>query len=251
MLLLDRNWYPDYGTYPWIEAEVGERRAEEGRHKALEIDESKSYSTWEQVAGYFDGDGSVSIFVWKYVVSFYLDWADQSRGQLDQIAAFLTKEGIRVGFVRKMTRSSAFVLRIGEQGSVIRASEHLARLCFKKRSELTTVLEYRKLDLISGSEVQKRFERFVELGIRERHGKRRFRPMPWSFSVGYHLSRKSIALRGRLPYPRLSEAQQQEALERHNVFGESLSALSKSYGISRSAMWRMLKRNERNFLLST
>lgn len=39
----------------------------------------------------------------------------------------------------------------------------------------------------------------------------------------------------------LSEAQKREARERHKVFVESISALAKSYGISRSAMWRLLK----------
>lgn len=193
------------------------------------------------MAGYFDGDGSVTIIIWKFVISFCLDWADQSRSQLDQIAAFLRSQGIHVGVVRKMSSSAAYCLRIGDQESVVRVSEHLAPLCFKKRSELVTLLEYRKLDLITGSEVQARFERFVELGIRERHGKRVFKPMPWAFSVGYHLSRKNIALLSHRLHPFLSEAQKREAQERHNVFGESITALSKSYGISRSAMWRLLK----------
>jgi hypothetical protein len=227
-----------------VDKEAESNRTENRRLAALEIDQSKSYSTWEQVAGYFDGDGSVSVFVWKYVVSFYPDWSDQSRGQLEQIAAFSARQGIRVGYVRKMTRSAAHVMRISEQESVMQTSERLAPLCFKKRSELITVLEYRKLDLISGSEVQERFEGFVELGMRERHGNRRLAPVPWSYTEGYRISRKSIALLGHMPRLELSEAQRREALERHNVFGESISVLSKSYGLSRSAMWRLLKKSE-------
>jgi hypothetical protein len=121
-------------------------------------------------------------------------------------------------------------------------AERIAPYCFKKREELVTLLEYRKLDLITGSEVQRRFEEYVKIGKRERHGRRLFRPMPWSFSRGFHLSRLNIAILRRSPRPSLSEEQKREARERHNVFGESISALSLLYGVSRSAMWRVLKR---------
>jgi len=187
----------------------------------------------------------VSIFVGKFTIAFYLDWSDQCREQLEQIAAFLRSQGIRVGVVRKQSNSAAFGFRIGDGKSVIEIAERITPFCFKKRKELLTLLEYRKLDLITGSEVQHRFEQLVNVGMRERHGNRSFRPMPWTYSVGYHLSRKSIGLlshRYRL-FQALSEAQKQEAMERHNVFGESISALARSYGISRSAMWRLL-RNE-------
>jgi hypothetical protein len=202
---------------------------------------TRTYSTWEQVAGYFDGDGSVTIVVGKFTIAFYLDWSDQSREQLSQIVTFLRDQDIRTGVVRKMSNSAAYLLRIADQESVARVAESLAPFSYKKKKELATLLEYRKLDLITGSEVQRRFERFVESGTRERHGKRFFRPMPWAYSVGYHLSRKSIALLSHRLHPSLSEAQKREARERHNVFGESIRALSKSYGISRSAMARLLK----------
>lgn len=203
---------------------------------------SKTYPTWEQLAGYFDGDGDggVSIFLWKFVVSFYIDFADQCEGQLRQIVAFLRVQGINTGTVRKASGVNAHTLRIADQASVVRVAERLVPFCFKKRAELLTLLEYRKLDLVTGSEVQSRFEHYVMVGMRERHGKRPFRPMPWAFSIGFRLSRM-----GRRRHPRkrfvLSEAQKREARERHNVFGESVKALSLSYGLSRSAMWRVLK----------
>ncbi|HEV2121127.1 MAG TPA: LAGLIDADG family homing endonuclease [Candidatus Bathyarchaeia archaeon] len=199
------------------------------------------YSTWEQVAGYFDGDGSVSIFIGKFTIAFYLDWADQSKDQLVQVTEFLRRQGIHTGDPRKMSNSAAYSLRIADQDSVVKVAELIAPYCHKKRKELLTLLEYRKHDLISATEVQRRFQRFVELGIRERHGRRPFRDMPWSYSVGYHLSRKNIWLLSHRPRLILSEAQKREALQRHKVFGESISALSLFYGISRSAMGRLLK----------
>jgi hypothetical protein len=141
-----------------------------------------------------------------------------------------------------MTNSAAYALRIGDQDSVIKVAERILPFCYKKGAELSTLLEYRKLDLITGSEVQRRFTQYVLGGSRERHGKRLFRPMPWAFSVGYRLSRRNRALLYLTPRPTLSEAQRREARERHNIFGESVSALSKRYGVSRSAMWRALKK---------
>jgi len=141
-----------------------------------------------------------------------------------------------------MTNADAHTLRIAEQESVVRVAENLLDHCHKKKMELMTLLEYRKFDLISGSEVQCRFERLVVMRIREKHGKRPFKPMPWAYSVGFHLSRKNIALLSHRLLPGLSEAQKQEARERHNVFGESITALSRLYGVSRSSVWRALKR---------
>ena len=202
----------------------------------------KAYSTWEQVAGYFDGDGSVTFFLWKFVVAFYLDFADQYRDQLEQIASFLRSQGIPIGVTHKVSKAQAYTLRIADQDGVVKVAEGIAPYCFKKKQELITLLEYRKLDLISGSEVQKRFRRYVEIGKRERHGNRPFRPMPWSFSVGFRISRRNSALFKRKPRQVLSEAQMREVRERHNVFGQSIDVLSLSYGVSRSAIWRLLKK---------
>jgi hypothetical protein len=171
----------------------------------------------------------------------YLGSADQGKEQLVQIAMFLRDHGFSVGESRKLSNAAAYALRIADQNSVVRIAEMMAPFCHKKIYELTTIVEYRKHDSITASEVQRRFERLVELGIRERHGKRRFRPMPWSYRAGYHLSRRNIWLLAHRPRHALTEAQRTEALERHKVFGESISALSWFYGVSRSAMARILK----------
>ncbi len=192
----------------------------------------------------------MSIVVGKFTIAFYLDWSDQSEGQLTQIADFLRKRSFRIGETHRLSKSKAFGLRIGEQKAVIGVAVNLVKSCFKKRAELVTVLEYRKLDLITGSEVQKRFEHSVRIGMRERHGSRAFKPMPWAFSVGYRLSKKSVALRSPQLRQKLSEAQKSELRSRHKVFGESLKTLSEAYGISRSAVWRLLN-SERKSRLSS
>jgi len=140
-----------------------------------------------------------------------------------------------------MTSSRASAFRIADQESVIYIAERLLPYCYKKRKELLTLLEYRKYDLITGSEVQRRFQELVRLELRERHGNRPFKPIPWAYSVGSQLSRKGRALATMKKWPTLSKAQKEDAIVRHNVFGMSITALSKLYGMSRSAVWRALK----------
>ena len=188
---------------------IGERRSDSfsAIDSVTSPGASKTYSTWEQLAGYFDGDGSVSVFIWKFVIAFYLDFADQYGEQLKQIVAFLRSQGISTGAARKMSNSAAYSLRIADQDSVMIVAEGISRFCHKKRAELETLLEYRKLDLITGSEVQSRFKHYVEIGMRERHGNRAFRPMAWTFSVDFRRSRMGRRRQPRKRWPVLSEAQ--------------------------------------------
>jgi len=204
--------------------------------------QGKTYDTWEQVAGYFDGDGSVSILLGRFTIAFYLDWSDQCKEQLSQVQDFITSRGLRVGDVHKLSNSDACGLRVGEQLTAVNIAEQMVPFSFKKRAELVTLLEYRKFDSITGSEVQSRFHEYVASKTREKHGNRRFKPMPWSYSEGYRLSKMNRALVTKNLRVTLSKAQLREAWRRHNVFGESYRALGESYGVSRTRMWRSLTR---------
>lgn len=144
--------------------------------------------------------------------------------------------------VRKGSNADVYVLRIADQESVMAVALRILPYCFKKKHELETLLDYRRLDILTGTEVQHRFDHYVEIGMRERHGKRTFVPMDWTFSVGFRRSRMGNSREYRKRWPVLSDAQKGEARERHNVFGESITALSVFYGVSRMAMWRLLKK---------
>lgn len=98
-----------------------------------ESDLAASYSTWEQLAGYFDGDGSVTIVLGKYTIQFYLDWADQSLEQLVQIASFLRSQNLKTGIVRKAISSESYYLRIADQKGVVAVAERLQPLLQENR----------------------------------------------------------------------------------------------------------------------
>jgi hypothetical protein len=51
--------------------------------------EYERYETWQQLGGYFDGDGNVGLEVVKYVLRFKLRFSDTWRPQIAAIKSFL------------------------------------------------------------------------------------------------------------------------------------------------------------------
>jgi len=79
---------PDYG------------HAVRALHDEKPLAELKGYRVWTQVAGYFDGDGSVHLRTDSPVVlRFALVWVDNCFEQLLQPKSFLCSRGITLGNV--------------------------------------------------------------------------------------------------------------------------------------------------------
>ena len=101
-----------------------------------------AYKTWAQVAGYFDGDGSVYLNTSSYeVLQFALVWVDNCRKQLGQLRHFLISRGISTGNVLRRG-DGVFTLAIASPQSVLKASKLLLPYCFKKKFELRLVIDY-------------------------------------------------------------------------------------------------------------
>lgn len=54
----------------------------------------RSYNSWQQVAGYFDGDGAVYVSAKKFVLRIRLCFYDVGKHQLENIDQFLRSNGI-------------------------------------------------------------------------------------------------------------------------------------------------------------
>jgi hypothetical protein len=66
----------------------------------LQIEYEYVYDSWDQVGGYFDGDGTVYINTRSSkVLQFSLIWVDNCRDQLGQLRRFLISQGISTGEV--------------------------------------------------------------------------------------------------------------------------------------------------------
>ncbi len=126
----------------------------------------KPYASWAQVAGYFDGDGNVTVVYRKFIVSFIFRRADQSRSQIEQLRKFLISE--RVCPTPKILFSGgSHQLTVAKTESIVKCAQEMVLYCFKKQLELQTVLDYHQ-NLLTGEDVSRRFAELASMGERER-----------------------------------------------------------------------------------
>jgi hypothetical protein len=156
-----------------------------------------SYSTWAQVAGYFDGDGSIVIRKISrgrpFTLNISLELADQSRMQINMIRDFLVFEHIKTG--RLAFRSRAWRLEVGTTEGVLKMLDKMIPFLCKKVSEARATIGYLN-DKITGNEFQGILLREVKAGNRERVGIQV--DLPWVRSEGLERASKYVAsLAGR------------------------------------------------------
>lgn len=127
------------------------------------------YSSWEQIAGYFDGDGNVGVEVVKRVLRLKIRFVDTWRPQIESIRAYLREIGISCGAVGKGDKrglwQAAYRLDIVEIDSVIRVAKVPLRFTVKKSPELRTVVDYLE-NRITGNQALEVFNEGVRTGRR-------------------------------------------------------------------------------------
>jgi hypothetical protein len=129
------------------------------------IEYDGAYKTWEQIAGYFDGDGTVYIDTTsKDVLRFSLVWVDNCREQIGQLRHFLVSQRISSGEVL-WRGDGTYTMQISSPRFVLQASKLLIPHCFKKRFELQVVIDYYE-NRISGTAALEGFNTSVTTGVR-------------------------------------------------------------------------------------
>lgn len=146
-----------------------------------------TYKSWRELAGYFDGDGTVEVNVHLFTIEIRLAFDENWRPHLEGIRNFLSERGIICGAVRKKDGFNTWHLVISQSPSVIRMAEELVRFTVKKRGELFAVLHYLK-DETTAEEFVEEINEFVRKG--ERTGKIRPDAAPYSRSLGKELAHK-------------------------------------------------------------
>lgn len=204
--------------------------------------ESRSYSTWEQVAGYFDGDGNVGVEVVKRVLRLKLRFVDTWKPQIESLAAFFGQRGISCSSIGKGDARGnwqpAYRLDIVEVRSVVEAAKGMIGHTVKKNPELRTVVEYLE-GRITGNQAIAAFNEAVRLG--RRRGKIRRENIPLTKSEGLRISQIENARRAREAYavevsPRIQESVRKDHAE-HKM---GHTRLSRKYGYSVSVIRRIL-----------
>ena len=128
------------------------------------------YDSWRQIAGYFDGDGTIYFSDTSnqpYKLSISLVFVDQSLDQLRMLRDFLNLHGIRTSHVLKRSDSIAYELAVSQFKSVKRALGRMTRFLCKKAIEAQAALDYYE-GRITGDQLVSVFQAEVDAGRRER-----------------------------------------------------------------------------------
>jgi hypothetical protein len=178
------------------------------------------YADWKQIAGYFDGDGSVIIKIRKFVLIFYLQWVDAYRPQLEQIFSFIRAGQEIPESIYPLPVQNAFSFRITRMQAVLSCAERMAPLAFKKRKELQVLIDYYH-NKITGDEAVKVINEQVL--SRCRSGRLLEVQLPHTHKDGKRLARR----RSNLDDTQLGEIRSQYRSSRASSY-----TLAKKYGVS-------------------
>src|SRR5467141_263936 len=128
------------------------------------------YKTWEQVSGYFDGDGTISFYDTSnqpYKLGLSLIFVDQSKDQINNVREFLNGRGVRTGNVLKTSKGTAYMVAVGRFAAVREALQQMLPHLNKKANEAEAALDYYE-GKITGNALTATFQKEVEAGRRER-----------------------------------------------------------------------------------
>ncbi len=200
------------------------------------------YSSWRQVAGYFDGDGNVGLEVVKRVLRFKVRFVDTWRPQIESIEHFLAQRGVRCSSigkdVKRGTWQTAYRLDVTEVRSVAKIARALLKHSVKKRAELGVVIDYLE-GRITGNQALEAFNEEVHSG--RRRGKIRTTNVPYTREVGLRLSKLENARKARAAYAVNVPNRIQVRIKRdHGQLKVGHVRLSKKYGYSVSVIRRVL-----------
>lgn len=151
-----------------------------------------AYKSWLQLAGYFDGDGTVyfsdtSNQPYKLRISFV--FVDQSIDQIRSVKGFLNRRGVRTSNILKRSDSNAYELAISEFVSVRRTLKRMGPFLCKKEIEARAALDYYE-GRITGNTLVAVLKAEVDAGRRERRNRKVSLNVPYTITDGDRIMRE-------------------------------------------------------------
>jgi hypothetical protein len=149
----------------------------------------QDYSSWRQVAGYFDGDGTIVISDTSnqpYKLSFSLAFVDQSEDQIRMLKRFFEKHGVVTSNVLKTSKGTALMIVVSRFDGVLFSLKAMRPYLFKKAIEAQAVIDYYE-GKIRGDDVFRVFQEEVEAGRRERRDRKVVIQVPYTYPDGHAL----------------------------------------------------------------
>lgn len=143
------------------------------------------YTTWEQVSGYFDGDGNISISDLSnlpYKLKLSLIFTDASPEQISMVREFLISKGIQTSSVLKTT-SEAWMIAISSYSAVLLCLKEMLPYLYKKANEARGAIDYYE-GRTSGNELVNLFKAEVDAKRRERRPRKVPIDVPYTIVEG-------------------------------------------------------------------
>jgi DNA-binding CsgD family transcriptional regulator len=193
---------------------------------------SNPYSSWGQVAAYFDGDGSVSTRVRTFTLTFSLEFAESYLPQLLQIRDFLSSERIYTRPIKIQRRSehiTNYVLTVYTQQEVLLVCKKMLPFVFKKEWDLQTTVDYLE-DRITGDEAIRRLNLSIESGRRE--GLVRKTSIPFRKTEGINMAALIGGRRSSASRAKLSKEQVEALRHIREKSGKSYAELARMFKVS-------------------
>ena len=150
------------------------------------------YKSWEQVAGYFDGDGNISISDLSnqpFKLSLSVIFTDLSSEQISMIRTFFVNRGIRTSNILRTSKGTAHMVAISTYEGVLAALKAMLPYLFKKANEAQAVIDYYE-GKIRGNDLVVLFEHEVAAVRRERRPRKVKIDVPFTFAEGDRLMKE-------------------------------------------------------------
>ena len=195
----------------------------------------EAYGSWRQIAGYFDGDGNVSISDMSdqpFKLRLSLIFTDGSPEQIYMIRTFFLNRGIRPSNVLKTSKGTASMIAISRFDGVLTAMKAMLPYLFKKANEALAVIDYYE-GRTSGNDLIAIFQQEVTARRREKHNHRVKIDVPYTYPEGDLLmkARRRQRIRDVIYESRakITERDYDSIRREHLEYGSPLSDLIRAY----------------------
>jgi hypothetical protein len=207
------------------------------------------YHSWCQVAGYFDGDGTIYFSDTSnqpYKLSISLVFVDQSVDQIGSVKNFLNGHGVKTSNTLKRSDAEAYELAVSQFKCVKRALKRMIPFLCKKEAEAKAALDYYE-GRITGNQLVVIFNGEVETGRRERRPRKVALDVPYTRPDGDKIMKRIRNDRLRDAFgrhrARLTPRDFQSIRTEHFEQGKRICELVKEYPrYSRETIRRVLGR---------
>lgn len=193
------------------------------------------YQTWQPIAGYFDGDGTIAISDLSnlpYRLSLSLIFVDQSFDQVKNVRAFLMRNGVATSNILRHYKMAAYIVAVSQFESVRKMLKEMSPFLCKKENEAKAALDYYE-GRTTGNELVAVFKAEVEAGRRERRPHRIAIDVPFTLDEGRALMKEKRSAVFRDACGRFRSKVTPEDFERmrsmHFEDGRRLAEIARAY----------------------